>query len=303
MTVSQLYKSVAQLGFEDSLESEVRFVLAANRALLQVNALRPATSAYIINHKPLKNMVANSTFEPIQKTDDLFFYAENVKSYYFETDGIGSVWIEKYNEESEEWEEIGLADFNDHCFTAHYDLIKDDGKFTNARVRLHFVGQYLYSVKNVAMYQYVYSDDKEDIPAYEPFTKYDISALTTDFLTLASPPITEVDGVEYLNQGYEVENNRVILLPHDAKGLFKVIYNKTPKNIIETGEAITDETLIDLDEDLCALLPVLVASYIWVDDEPEKAQYYFTLYKDRAADIERRIYSTTPVHIKSINGW
>ena len=35
MTVSQLYNSVAQLGFEDSLEEDDRFIFAANRALLQ----------------------------------------------------------------------------------------------------------------------------------------------------------------------------------------------------------------------------------------------------------------------------
>ena len=54
MTVSQLYNSVAQLGFEDSLEEDDRFIFAANRALLQVNAIRPVTSAYVINHKPME---------------------------------------------------------------------------------------------------------------------------------------------------------------------------------------------------------------------------------------------------------
>ena len=67
MTVSQLYKSVAQLGFEDSLEGDERFIFAANRALLQVNAIRPATSSYIINHKPMDNMLADATFTPVEK--------------------------------------------------------------------------------------------------------------------------------------------------------------------------------------------------------------------------------------------
>ena len=87
------------------------------------------------------------------------------------------------------------------------------------------------------------------------------------------------------------------------KGLFKVIYNRKPKSIENTGEASEDSTVIDLDEDLCALLPILVASYVWMDDEPEKAQYYLMLYRERAVDIERRIYNATPVPIKSSNGW
>ena len=84
MTVSELYKQVAQLGFEDSLEDEDRFYYAANRALLQVNSIRPVTKAHIINHKPLENKIKSVGFEPIEKYDDLCFYAEDVKSYFFE---------------------------------------------------------------------------------------------------------------------------------------------------------------------------------------------------------------------------
>ena len=302
MTVSQLYNSVAQLGFEDSLEEDDRFVFAANRALLQVNALRPATSAYVINHKPMKNMVNDAIFDPLEKTDELFFYAENVKSYYFEADGNGTLYVEKY--EADAWVTIGMVELTGtQGFTAYRGFIKQDGAFINAPVRLHFTGEYLYSVKCVAMYEYMYSASEADIPAYEPFTRYDISTLVSDFLALASPPIVEADGITHLNQGYTVENGRIVLLPFDMKGLYKVIYNRLPRSIEKSGEASEDSTVIDLDEDLCALLPVLVASYVWMDDEPEKAQYYLMLYRERAADIERRIYNATPVPIKSSNGW
>ena len=64
MTVAELYKQVAQLGFEVSLEDDDRFYYAANRALLQVNEVRPAISYYLINHKPLKNLLSDSAFSP-----------------------------------------------------------------------------------------------------------------------------------------------------------------------------------------------------------------------------------------------
>lgn len=304
MTVSQLYNSVSQLGFEDSLEDDDRFIFATNRALLQVNAIRPVTGAYVINHKPMENKINGATFDPIEKTDELFFFAENVKAYYFEADGYGTLYIEKYEATADSWVKIGMVELaGAREFTAYRGFIKQDGSFVNASVRLHFVGAYLYSVRCVAMYEYLYSASEADIPAYTPFTRYDIKVLAPDFLTLASPPIVEVDGIAYLNQGYNVENGRIILLPHDMKGLFKVIYNRKPKSIENTGEASEDSTIIDLDEDLCALLPVLVASYVWMDDEPEKAQYYLMLYRERAADIERRICNATPVPIKSSNGW
>ena len=93
MRVSELYKQVAQLGFEDSLEDDSRFYYAANRALLQVSAIRPAVSAYIINHKPMANLLKENTFTPIERSEDLCFEATDAKSYYFEADGNGKVTV------------------------------------------------------------------------------------------------------------------------------------------------------------------------------------------------------------------
>lgn len=304
MTVSQLYNSVAQLGFENSLEEDSRFIFAVNRALLQVNAIRPATKAYVINHKPMANKIANATFKPIDKKDELYFYADNVKAYYFEADGNGIVYIEKYDSASNEWKLIAQNDLNSSkTFKAYRGLIKEDKKFTSGQIRMRFTGDYFYSVKCVAMYEYIYTDNVDDIPAYEPFTRYDIGALAEDFLTLSTPLIVETEGVSYVNQDYTIENGRVILLPHDKGGIYKVLYNRKPSPIPQSESLSNSSTILDLDEDLCALLPNLIASYIWLEDEPDKAQYYMSLYKESAIDIERRMRNTTPIQIKSCNGW
>lgn len=301
MTVAQLYNSVAQLGFESSLEDDERFIYAANRALLQVNALRPDKSIYIINHKTISNQVNDATFEPVEKIDELFFFATNVKSYYFEADGNGILWIEKH--ELGEWVKIGMVELSgQNAFKAYRGFIKQDGDFTDGSIRLHFTGEYLYSVKCVAMYSCLYSESEADIPAYEAFVRYDVGALVSDFLALSSPPIEENLNMR-LNQGYDIENGRVVLLPYDTQGTFKIVYNRKPKTIENSGEAASDNAVIDIDEDLCALLPLLVASYIWVDDEPEKAQYYLMLYREQSAKIEEKTYNVTPTFIKNINNW
>jgi len=304
MTVSELYRSVAQLGFEDNLEDDSRFLFSANRALLQVNALRPATGTLVINHRPMKNKVAENTFAPILVTGELCFEACDVKSFYFEADGNGVVVAERFDPATETWRTVLHVDAaSDGGFKSYRGLLKQDGQFTSGLFRLRFTGEYLYSVKNVAMYEHLKGPDPEDVPAFEPYTRYDISSITSDFLSLCSPPMKEEAGFQYLNEGYDVENDRVILLPYDAEGLYKIIYNRRPTPITCDGDAVDEETVIDLDEELCALLPLLVASLVWVDDEPEKAQYYLALYQGRAADIERRRFSCTPVPFKIIGGW
>ncbi len=307
MKVSELYKAVAQLGFEDSLDNDDRFLFAANRALFQVNALRPQTSAFTIHHAPLENEVNVDTFKPLVKTEDIYFYASNVKSYYFETTGNGVCYLERFDNTTGNWAIIKEISFkSDKDFIPHRGFIKNGDSFliSQEEVRLHFTGEYLYLIKNVAMYSHILSASTEDIPAYRVFEVYDISVLTSDFLSLASPPIQDDYTLHRLSSGFDVENGRVVLLPRNTpSGLYKVIYNRKPKSISLNITPSTGEETIDLDEDLCALLPPLIASYIWLDDEPAKAQYYLALYQDRAEDIRQHIFNATPVVIKNKNGW
>lgn len=303
MRVQELYDQVAGLGFEKSLEDDDWFYQAANRALLQVNFLRPAISSYVINHKPMRNLVEGG-FSPVERSEDLIYEATDAKAYYFQADGIGTLYIERYDTNSNTWVIVNMIELTGtKRFSAYSGFFKEGRNFVTGRVRLRFSGEYLYSVKCVAMYEHVYSDDLADIPAYEAYTRYDLTMLTEDFLTLATPPITEDEEYEKLSEDYEVEGGKVILLPHDVTGCFKVLYHRRPKEMINKGIAADDDSVIDLDEELCTLLPVLIASYIWLEDEPDRAQYYNTLYQQRAAEIVSREKNFSPVHISSCNNW
>ena len=62
MKVNELYSQVAQLGFLGSLERDAnnRFYYAANRAMLQISALRPTIKSITIKHNPFANMIEAS---------------------------------------------------------------------------------------------------------------------------------------------------------------------------------------------------------------------------------------------------
>ena len=303
MRVQELYEQVAGLGFEKSLEDEDWFYQAANRALLQVNYLRPAISSYVINHKPMKNLIDGS-FTPVERSEDLIYEATNAKAYYFQADGIGTLFIERFDTNSKSWVIIDAVELTGtKRFSTYSGFIRDGRGFVTGQVRLRFTGDYLYSVKCVAMYQHVYSDSVADIPAYEAYTRYDMTTLVDDFLTLSTPPITEDEEYKRLSGDYDVEGGRVILLPYSVTGCFKVLYNRRPKELINKGSAQDDESLLDLDEELCSLIPVLIASYIWLEDEPDRAQYYYSQYQARAGEILARERNFSPVQINSCNGW
>lgn len=302
MTVSELYNSVAQLGFEDSLEDDDRFFFAANRALLQVNALRPATGAYALHHDPLPNVVKENTFAPLQKYDELCFEARGVKAFYFEADGNGMMVVERWTGEG--WLPILEKELSSsRLFKSYRGFIPNETGEKSDLVRLRFAGDYLYAVKNVAMYALLYSGDEKDIPAFEPHTRYDMRVLAPDFLAFEKPTVRRASDGEYLFDGYLIENGGTLLLPYEQNGLYEVLYQRRPNRIEYSAKVAEDETKIDLDEDLCALLPMLIASYVWVEDEPEKAAYYLDLYRERAAFVESRKRDPAPASVRSVNGW
>lgn len=304
MRVSELYNQVAQLGFEDSLEDDDRFYYAANRALLQVCKIRPAVSHYVLNHRPLSNSVKESTFAPIERTENLTFEADGVKSYYFEADGNGVLYVEKLDSEDNTWsivEQRQLA--SSGAFVKYRGLIKEGNSFITGRVRLRLSGEYLYSVRNVALYKHLLSANVADIPDYEAFTRYDIRSAVTDFLALCCPPIMEGTDNVILNQDYQMEGDSIILLPYNKKGVFKVLYERLPNSIVDTGNVSEDTAVIDLDNELCTLLPILIAAYVWIDDEPSKSEYYMNLYRERAAEVERKTVNNQPVKYKNTTGW
>ena len=306
MRVQELYDQVAGLGFEKSLEDDDWFYQAANRALLQVNYLRPAIGSYVINHEPMKNLV-DGGFSPVLKTQDIIYEATGAKAYYFQANGIGTVYIESLSDDGKTWTIVGQEELQaTRRFVPYFGFISDGGKapnFISGKVRLRFTGQFLYSVKCVAMYEHIYSADKKDIPAYESYTRYDISTLTDDFLSLSEPPIVEDEEYKKLSEDYDVEGGRVILLPYSSTGCFKVLYNRRPQELVRKNTAQEDESVLDLDEELCSLLPVLIASYIWLEDEPDRAQYYNNLYQQRAAEILAKERNFSPVRISSCNNW
>jgi hypothetical protein len=304
MRVDELYEAVAKLGFEDALEDGDSFYYAANRAIIQVNALRPAVAEYTIHHAPISNLL-NTGFDPVIRDEsDVIYTCMNPKAYYFEASGSGTLFIEKQYED--QWRLIGEREFSGERFASYRGFIFEDGEFTKGNIRLRFSasaqGDFAYFIKNIAMYSKIFSADEKHIPAFKEYAKYDMAELCDDFLTFEAPIIRRGEYYD-TGTGFFIEGSHTILFPYNAEGIFKVLYRRRPKSLINDGKAEEDTTVIDLDDELCTLLPTLIASYVWAEDEPEKAQYYLALYRELAANIEYRAASISTSKVINKSGW
>ena len=298
MTVAELYDHVSRLGFESSLEDARQFYTTTNRAVLQVNALRPAIRSCEINHSPLPNLLSDSV-----SPKDTTFIAAAPRAYYFEADGTGYFYLEELAES--EWKIIGEGELerNGGKFTPKHGLIKKDGEWVDGSVRLRIESNYTCNVRNVALYGAVRSDKEADVPPFGAYTRYDMNEIVDDFLAFSSPPIKPEDGYERMSLGYEIEGKNTILFPTDVSGVYTVLYEHMPSSLEYSPKPYEDDTAIDLDDDLCVALPLLVAAYVWMDDEQVNTSYYMDLYREMSVNIVRNRKSVATSVVRDVYGW
>ena len=301
MKVHELYASVAQLGFEDSLEDIPAFFSAANRALLQINALRPLTAIADIYHRRPENLIQGANHNICEYTgeDVIFTASAPAKADYFEVMGEGECRVEEYYDE--QWQVINVVNFSDKSFTDYRGFIKRDEAFITSPVRLRFMGDYAFQVKNAALWGVVYSSDPKNIPAFEQYARYDLHSIDPNFIELCDNPI--ITPFTRLTDDYYFENNSVLLLPANEAREIKIKYKKSPPLLAYGDSPEQDITEIQLDPELVQLLPLLVAAYIWVDENDGKAQYYLDLYYRRAAEIEAKHRSREGAKYENVTGW
>lgn len=303
MKIHELYASVAELGFEDSLEDIPAFFSAANRAQMQINALRPLTAIADIYHRRPENLIQGANHDICEYLgEDVIYYAKGpAKAYYFEVMGEGACQIEFYNEETDTWEIYPRIEFKVSSFTAYRGLTKIDGSFTERPVRLRFLGIYSFQIRNVALWDRVFSSDEGDVPAFEQYAKYDLKKYDPGFIELCDNPI--IAPFTRLTEDYYFENNSTLVLPANEAREIKIKYKKAPRTLVYNDNVAEDETEIDLDPELAQLMPLLVAAYIWADEGDGKSQYYLELYYRRVSEIEAKRRNREAAGYVNVTGW
>jgi hypothetical protein len=225
MTVADAYSATASLGFERELEGGYEhFIPALNRAVRQVNELRPRVKCLPVMYSP--PVYSNPHLEE----------SVTVLGNFFVGDVFGSIVFYSGNKESKKIS--GRVNYN-----SPFDRFVLDGV-----------------ARNVEVYTWT--------PALLDMTVY------PDFDGLCHGDGTVVD----------------------TRNITEIWYKTKPQTF-----SLGDEgKYIELDDDLVQLLPLLLAAYLWLEDEAEKSAYYMNLYRERAASISRRMKCPDAF---SFNGW
>ena len=277
MTYKELCDEICALGFETELDDGDRVLCAVRRAVMTVYTEIPMYGRLVFYKS------ANLPKEKIPdfchvsgKEETIPFLA---RAYSFRTCGTGGYKIREGSSETS---------FN---FSGTCELHRG---FLHGAGEIEFFGDYSYTVFDIALYDEIYADTPESIPDGDPITEIDLSVLREDFLMPASELLYTDGGTV---KGASIVGSRV-RMPSELSGKFVIHYKKAPP-VIERNP----DGLIALPDGCTHLCALLAASYVWLDDDSEKAYYYMNLYKDALASVKRTSRHGFDSSYKDVTGW
>lgn len=291
MTYAELKASTALLGFADTLDelsdtAEASFRAALRRAVIQADALRPRTGTLFLTHAPAVNLTDCPHFSLAPQVPRGFSYPDAV-AYWFEGRGTGAC-------------EVTAGDGSTRHIT--WEAPETPAPFwgiVNGGVTLTFTSENGGSVENLGVY-----DGAEGVPIPHgggAYVRYPLRARAADFRALAEPPaIWRGEEYETLTDGYDTDAAGNLYLARNLPGSYRVRYLRAAPVI---GEDFREADELPLDRDQAELLPLLIAYYLLLDEEPDKATEYLNLFREGALLVRREVPAAPAAAYRSVNGW
>lgn len=277
MTLNELKNDVACLGFESYVEDEGCFIASANRALSLIYVDRPTTKTALVSFTGPKTTLVKEFIE--HKAGEDITFSFNGRALSFTSNGKGVCTVRDATGASK----IPLSNLGQ---VVKY-VVYGEGEIT-------FSGDYYFTVSNLAVFDDLISNNSFDIPDYRPFKEISAEDVLDGFRAFSGLPTDK--------NGKIVDKVRLkggkIYAPFDYRGEVYLTYARAPKVI----SADNPGAPIDISEECAPMLPLLTASFMWLDDDAGKAQYYMTLYRDLIANVKRYSKNTIDTSYGG-NGW
>jgi len=276
LTYNELCAEVASLGFEGGGVDAALLLSSTRRALRTVFCEKDARGRISFYHTA--RIPADVIGDFVHKGgEDIELYLSG-KSLSFKTDGEGEYII------SDQSGQRRVEFSSDLC--EHRELLFGDAV-------IKFVGDYTYSVYDAACYCELFGKGRDAIPMHSSHAVYDLKAICRDWASALSP-ITDKYGRTIPDA--EIVGTR-LLLPYTFSGKVSIVYKKAP--ILPSGDP---DEVITLPDGCEHLLPLLVAAYVWLDDDSDKAGYYMSLYREGMIMSRSAVGSGVGAY-ENVNGW
>ncbi len=280
MTIRELKKEVKMLGFADLSELEDYLIPTANRALNMIHTRHPRLKIGDLNIPKQKVLFKRESID-VKEGDASFiipsgtlFVKASGQGKYTYRDGV----IEKaggFN--SQDTEELKIR-------------FRTGGEIT-------FLQSENYTIWDLQVFDISPLPYEEAISRFGKYICYDMKKLLPDLLYVVGTPTKEEhitdDGVNYLD-------STTMMISRTFHGPICVCYGTASKSLTED---MPEDTEIDISTELSPLLSLLVAYFLWLDSEPEKAKEYLKSYEALSKEISERKRPRPTTRYLDTNRW
>jgi hypothetical protein len=272
---------------------------AANEALqMLATAGKFIIKTINIAHIPVRNLLLNTSNIKSLESGVIEYSAEKARSMYYEIKGKGTITL-TVGESEPIVTEFDSKTTSQLGYMPIKQLISNPN---NALVKISFASDYPFSLRNVAMYTATY-ETADEIPPYSEYIRYYLPNLADDFYMVdAEEVIYEGDEtVKYTaTSDFFQEGFKVLLLRRDKPGNYKIHYKSYPQTITNDTP---DDTVLSLDPEVAALLPLYMASQLFKEDDNGLATSYRNEFEVAYERLVKNVNAPSSEKFKSVSGW
>lgn len=275
MKISYLEQALVDLNDGESIERDSTFVTAANLALGHISRIIPEErTAYIEAVAPIIGVVGEVDTSRV-------YSGAGVCTVSFRAKGRGKLICE--GEVLTAW--TSLTGWREVCI--RFDAPRDVA-ISFAEVRG--------TVRDLALLDVEYAEDG-DVPMFGSAVRYDMRRIAPDYGGFIKSPVNAVSG--RVIQGAVMESP-YLKLPYTFAGEAAVTYRHSPMRV--TLDDVGNDAEIDIRVEYEDLLPLCMAYYVWLEDEPTKAAFFLARFNEMAslAAQQRQVPGRSAV---ISNGW
>ena len=268
----------------------------ANEALLRIMSKgRPIIKKYIFNQNIPNSILHSQSYDSyLVESEDIQAFAAVAHAYYFEIDNSATVLVEKFNGTT--WEIVETIDYvstRPGKYRVFKGLINNPD---NEQIRLVFKAQFIYNVRNIALYNVKFRTNEEVFNNVRR-QKYNLNELIEDFYKIVSVEYEENSEKGMYISNYDLEGDNVFVVDTEMKGNFIITYQAYPDKI---SSSTADSYIFNLPAEMILLLPLYISSELYKDDDISLATSYRNQFE---AGLESLDGNAVAVSFMSNSGW